>query len=81
MTTMTTMESSIPSKTESDLVENQVVTPIFSRTDGRASGESALLGLLSFDILLIWVILSTLNHPSFSYTVPWSADCLEGLSC
>ena len=48
MTTMTTMESSIPSKTESGLVENQVVTPFFSRMDGRASGESALLGLLFF---------------------------------
>ena len=48
MTTMTTMESSIPSKIESGLVENQVVTPLFSRADGRASGESALLGLLFF---------------------------------
>ena len=48
MTTMTTMESSIPSKTESVLVENQVVTPLFLRADGRASGESALLGLLFF---------------------------------
>jgi hypothetical protein len=48
MTTMTTMESLIPSKTESGLVENLVVTPFFLRTDGRASGESALLGLLFF---------------------------------
>jgi hypothetical protein len=48
MTTMTTMESSIPSKTESGLIENLVVTPFSVRTDVRASGESAPLGLLFF---------------------------------
>lgn len=48
MTTMTTMESSIPSKTESGLIENLVVTPFSVRADVRASGESAPLGLLFF---------------------------------
>jgi len=42
------MEFLIPSKTESGLVENQVVTLFSLRTDGRASGESAPLGLLFF---------------------------------
>ena len=38
-------------------------------------------GSFSFDILLIRVILSDFNHPLFSYTVPWSANCLEGSKC
>jgi hypothetical protein len=47
MTTMTTTESSIPSKFE--YVERiYVVTPMQLVLDGRVSGESAPLRLLSF---------------------------------
>jgi len=58
------MESSIPSNPE--YVEQiNVVTPMQLVLDGRVSGESAPLRLLSFDILLFRVILLTINHPLF----------------
>ena len=68
------------SKTESVQIEHQVVTP-FLLNGWPSLRESAPLGLPYFDILFIWVILSVINHPSFSYTVPCSAICLEGLLC
>jgi hypothetical protein len=63
MTTMTTMESLIPSKTELGLIENLVVTPFMLNGWPSLRGVSSPGALFLFDILLIRVILSaTIIH-------------------